>query len=141
VAIDDVEQSLKVVDLLREHFPQATLVARARNATHWYGLHERGVVHIERETFDAALLSGRSVLELMGWQPDAARQQALRFKRHTLELMKEMAPHRGDEQQLIALAKQGRQQLEELWSRERAEREGTRDRRGEGIVPQAGEED
>lgn len=136
VAIDDVEQSLKVVDIAREHFPQATLVARARNATHWYGLNERGVQHIERETFDAALLSGRTVLELMGWQPHSARQQALRFKKHTLELMAQMAPHRGDEKQLIALAKLGRQQLEELWSRERAERRQTVDQRGAGFAPQ-----
>jgi glutathione-regulated potassium-efflux system ancillary protein KefC len=136
VAIDDVEQSLQVVDMLRENFPQAVLVARARNATHWYGLNERGVQHIERETFDAALLSGRTVLELMGWQPHSARQQALRFKKHTLELMAQMAPHRGDEKQLIALAKLGRQQLEELWSRERAERKQTVDQRGAGFAPQ-----
>ena len=122
VAIDDVEQGLAVVDLARQHFPQAQIVARARNATHWYGLHERGVKHIERETFDSALLSGRTVLELMGWQPHAARTQAMRFRRHNIELMLQMAPHRADEQKFIALSKQGRQQLEELWSRERAER-------------------
>ncbi len=122
VAIDDVEQSLAVVDLARQHFPQATLVARARNATHWYGLHSRGVQHIERETLDSALMSGRSVLELMGLQPHAARNQALRFRRHSIELLEQMAPHQGDEKKLISLAKQGRQQLEELWSRERAER-------------------
>jgi glutathione-regulated potassium-efflux system ancillary protein KefC len=141
VAIDDTVQSLAVVDLLREHFPQATLVARARNATHWYGLHERGVHHIERETFDAALLSGRTVLELMGWQPHTARQQALRFKRHTLELMQAMAPHQGNEKELIALAKQGRQQLEELWAREHAERETTRQRRNAGFSAQHDEGD
>ena len=140
VAIDGVEQSLQVVDMLREHFPQATLVARARNATHWYGLNERGVPHIERETFDAALLSGRTVLELMGWLPHSARQQALRFKKHTLELMAQMAPHRGDEKQLIALAKQGRQQLEELWLRERAERQQAVDRRGAGFAPPGDDE-
>jgi glutathione-regulated potassium-efflux system ancillary protein KefC len=122
VAIDDVEQSLEVVDLARQHFPQATLVARARNATHWYGLHNRGVQHIERETLDAALMSGRSVLELMGWQAHAARNQALRFRRHSIELLEQMAPHQGDEKKLISLVKQGRQELEELWSRERAER-------------------
>ncbi len=136
VAIDDIDQSLAVVDLLREHFPQATLVARARNATHWYGLHERGVQHIERETFDAALLSGRTVLELMGWQPHSARQQALRFKQHTLALMDQMAPHQGDEKELIALAKQGRQQLEELWAQERADRETQRQRRSAGFSAQ-----
>ena len=141
VAVDDVEQSLKVVDLLREHFPQATLVARARNATHWYGLNQRGVPHIERETFDAALLSGRAVLELMGWQPQNARQQAVRFKRHTLELMAQMAPHHGDEKQLIALAKRGRQQLEALWSRERAERAHPREQQGASPVPKRREDD
>ncbi len=122
VAIDDVEQSLAVVDLARQHFPQATVVARARNATHWYGLHSRGVEHIERETLDSALMSGRSVLELMGWHPHAARNQALRFRRHSIELLEQMAPHQSDEKQLIAIAKQGRQQLEQMWSRERAER-------------------
>lgn len=122
VAIDDVEQSLATVDLVRQHFAQAALVVRARNATHWYGLHARGVRHIERETFDAALSSGRTVLELMGLPPPIARRQARRFRRHSIELLHQMAPLQGDEQALIAAARQGRAQLEQLWLRERAER-------------------
>jgi glutathione-regulated potassium-efflux system ancillary protein KefC len=122
VAIDDVDQSLKVVDLAQAHFKQATLVVRARNTTHYYALHTRGVQHIERETLDSALMSGRSVLELMGWQAHAARTQAWRFRRHSIELLMKMAPHQGDENKLISVAKQGRAQLEALWSRERAER-------------------
>jgi glutathione-regulated potassium-efflux system ancillary protein KefC len=121
VAIDDVEQSLKVVDLARQHFGQARIVARARNVTHYYDLRGRGVEHIERETLDAALMSGRSVLELMGWQPHAARTQALRFRRHSVDLLEQMAPHFKDEARLIAISKRGRQQLEELWARERAD--------------------
>jgi glutathione-regulated potassium-efflux system ancillary protein KefC len=134
VAIDDVEQSLAAVDLIREHFPQATLVARARNTTHWYGLRARGVAHIERETLDSALMSGRSVLELMGWEPHTARNQALRFRRHNIELLHEMAAHRGDEKALIAVAKQGREQLEQLWARERAQRRARKAQRGEGFA-------
>jgi glutathione-regulated potassium-efflux system ancillary protein KefC len=130
VAIDDVDQSMAVVELAQQHFPQATLVVRARNATHWYRLHDRGVRHIERETLDSALMSGRSVMELMGWQPHAARQQAMRFRRHSIELLEQMAPHQGDVGKLISIAKQGRQQLEELWSRERAERAGDAVRSG-----------
>jgi glutathione-regulated potassium-efflux system ancillary protein KefC len=122
VAIDDVQQSLEVVDLVKAHFPRAALVARARNAQHWYGLHARGVAFIERETLDSALMSGRSVLQLMGWEPHAARQQALRFRQHSIELMKQLAPHREDENRFIALSRQGRQQLEELWGRERESR-------------------
>ena len=84
VAVDDVAQSLAVVDLVQAHFKQATLVVRARNTTHWYGLHARGVQHIERETLNSALMSGRTVLELMGWERHAARNQALRFRQHNI---------------------------------------------------------
>lgn len=132
VAIDDVEQSLKVVDLVREHFPQAQIVARARNVTHYYGLRQRGVPFIERETLDSALMSARSVLELMGMERHTARNQALRFRRHNIELIDQMAPHLGDEDRLIALAKQGRRQLEELWARERADAARSAARRGAG---------
>jgi glutathione-regulated potassium-efflux system ancillary protein KefC len=121
LAIDDVGQSVAVAQLVKQHFPRLAIVARARNVTHYYRLRELGVTLIERETLDSALLSARSVLELMGWQPHAARTQALRFRRHSIELMEQMAPHLADENQLIALARQGRQQLEELWARERAD--------------------
>ena len=134
VAVDDVEQSLKVVDLVQAHFKQATLVVRARNTTHWYGLHARGVQNIERETLDAALMSGRTVLELMGWERHAARYQALRFRQHNIELLHQMAPHQGDQKKLISAVQQGRQQLEELWSRERQERRQQRERRGDGFT-------
>ena len=121
VAIDDVAQSLKVVDLVRQHFPHLRIVARARNVTHYYGLRERGVTLIERETLDAALMSARSVLELMGWEAAQAELQARRFRQHTIALLEEMAPHAGDEHKLIAVAKQGRAQLEAQWAKERAQ--------------------
>ena len=119
VAIDDVEQSLALVDLAREHFPQLTLVARARNVQHWYQLNERGVTQIERETFDSALMSGRSTLEALGFQRHQARNLALRFRRHNLEQLKESAPHFRDESKLIAMSKIGRQQMEQFMADER----------------------
>ncbi len=144
VAIDDVTQSLAAVDLIQAHFKNATIVARARNTTHWYGLHQRGVQHIERETLDSALMSGRTVLELMGWERHTARNQALRFRLHSIELMERAAPHQGDEKKLISVARQGRQELEELWSRERDERQQRGQRRGDGFAKPGrvgGEED
>ena len=74
---------------------------------------------IERETLDSALMTARSALELLGWQPHQARNLALRFRRHNVAQLAEMAPHRKDEARLIAVAKQGRQQLEELFALER----------------------
>ncbi|WP_119154968.1 glutathione-regulated potassium-efflux system protein KefC [Caldimonas tepidiphila] len=119
VAVDGVEPSLRIVDLAREHFPQATLVARARNVQHYYALRDRGVTLIERETLDSALRSARSVLETLGWQPHRAWQLATRFRRHNVALVERMWPHHRDEAQLIAVAKQGRQQLAEQFAQER----------------------
>ena len=124
VAIDDIEQSLECVDLAREHFPQLPIVARARNVTHFYELRERGVTHIERETFDSALMSGAQRARAAGLAAAPGAQPALRFRRHNLAAARAMAPHFKDEAQLIAIAKQGRQQLEELWARERQQARG-----------------
>jgi glutathione-regulated potassium-efflux system ancillary protein KefC len=121
LAIDDVDQSVAAARLVREHFPQLQVVARARNVSHVLRLRAAGVTAIERETLDSALMSARSVLEAMGWERHAARQQAWRFRQHTIDLIGQMAPHQGDEQRLIAVARQGRQQLEAQWAQERRE--------------------
>jgi glutathione-regulated potassium-efflux system ancillary protein KefC len=130
LAIDDVEQSVEVATMVREHFPQLTIVARARNVTHYFQLRELGVTMIERETFDSALMSARSALEVLGWQPHQARNLALRFRRHNIDQLEKLAPHRKDQAKLIAAAKQGRQQLEELFAQERKEAEERRVRAG-----------
>jgi glutathione-regulated potassium-efflux system ancillary protein KefC len=130
VAIDDVEQSLKVVDVVKEHFPQLSIVARARNVTHYYGLRERGVTLIERETLDSALMSARSVLEALGYERHQARNLALRFRAHSIEILEQMTLHHKDEAKLIAVAKQGRQQLEQLWAKEREEAQARKQRTG-----------
>jgi glutathione-regulated potassium-efflux system ancillary protein KefC len=120
LAIDDVDQSVAVAKLAREHFPQLRVVARARNVTHYYELRNLGVDLIERETLDSALMTGRNALELLGFEPHQARTLALRFRRHNVAQLEQMRPHFADEAKLIAAAKQGRQQLEELFAQERA---------------------
>jgi glutathione-regulated potassium-efflux system ancillary protein KefC len=121
LAIDDVDQSVEVAKMVRENFPDLTIVARARNVRHYFDLHDLGVELIERETLDSALMSARSVLEQLGWERHQARTLALRFRRHNVAQLVQMGPHRKDEAKLIAVAKQGRQQLEELFAQERDE--------------------
>ena len=137
LAIDDVEQSVEVAKLVKDHFPHLHIVARARNVTHYYKLRELGVTLIERETLDSALMSARSVLELLGWEPDAARTKAMQFRSHTIEQLELMAPHSADEGQRIALAKQGRAQLEERWAQERAQQSTLKARAGGSSQSQA----
>ncbi|WP_295952373.1 glutathione-regulated potassium-efflux system protein KefC [Rhodoferax sp.] len=121
VAVDDKTQSLKIVDLAQEHFPNLQIVARARDVPHWNALRDRGVVRVERELFESSLRSARSVLEILGYPPHEARQQAMRFRQHNFALFEQMYPHRKDRAKLIAVATEGRQQLEEQMAQERAQ--------------------
>ena len=125
LAVDGVEQSLKIVDLVKEHFPQLQIVARARDVTHWNALRDRGVMRVERELFESSLRSARNVLELLGQPPHEARRSAVRFRQHNLELFEQMYPHRKDREKVIAVARQGRLQLEAQMAQERAQQAGT----------------
>ncbi|MBC5763144.1 glutathione-regulated potassium-efflux system protein KefC [Ramlibacter albus] len=128
VAVDDREQSLRIVDLARENFPHLELVARARDVTHWNELRDRGVMLVERELFESSLRSGRTVLEALGIEPHDARRRAMRFRRHNLELFEKMYLHHRDRARLIAVVKEGRKQFEEQMARERAEAADRRQR-------------
>ena len=119
LSVDDVEQSLKIVDVVRENFPQLQIVARARDVTHWNALRDRGVTRVERELFESSLRSARTVLELLGQSPDSAQQAAERFREHNLDLFERMYPHRNNREKIIAVAKQGRRQLEAQMAQER----------------------
>ncbi|QIL44735.1 glutathione-regulated potassium-efflux system protein KefC [Acidovorax sp. HDW3] len=123
VAVDTPEQSLKIVQLARKHFPQLTIVARARNVTHWYQLRDLGVQHIERELFEASLGSARTVLQAMGLAEAEAQAVTARFRAHNLALIERMYPHHRNKEVVLAIAKQGRQQLVEQMAKERQERQ------------------
>jgi glutathione-regulated potassium-efflux system ancillary protein KefC len=77
-------------------------------------------------------------LELMGIERHSARNAALRFRQHSIDMLHQMAPHQGDVKKLIAVATQGRRELEELWSRERDQRQTQKTRRGEGFHADSG---
>ena len=121
IAVDDKAQSLKIVDLAKEHFPSLQIVARARDVTHWHELRDRGVTLVQREMFESSLLSAGSVLALMGRSAEQITQSADRFRQHNLALFETMRPHYKDRAKLTATVKLGRQQLEEQLAQERAQ--------------------
>jgi glutathione-regulated potassium-efflux system ancillary protein KefC len=126
-AIDDVDDSLALVDLVREHFPHLRVVARARNVTHYFELRERGVELVERETFEAALVTGRRALEVLGMPAYEAKESADRFRTHNVRMLDAMLPFYHDETSRLSAARAGREELEAQFERDRAalERLGT----------------
>jgi glutathione-regulated potassium-efflux system ancillary protein KefC len=122
IAIDGVDDSLKLVDLARTHFPHLRLVVRARNVRHWLELAARGINTAERETFESALRSGRQALEVLGLPPYEARELADTFRRANLATLNAMRPHFQDQEKLVDLARSGLNELEENLRRDREAR-------------------
>jgi glutathione-regulated potassium-efflux system ancillary protein KefC len=120
-AVDNIADSLALVDLVREHFPNLRIVARARNVTHYFGLRERGVEMPERETFESALVSARRTLELLGVAPYEARERADRFRRHNVRMLENMLPDSRDETRRLSAARAGREELEAQFEQDRVE--------------------
>ncbi len=118
-AIDDMEDSLKLTDIVREHFPNLKIVARARNVTHYVQLRQRGVAVVERETFESALMAGRHALEALGFDRFRARDMANIFRRHNVSVTEAMIPHFDDDDKLVSAAKAGRDELAEQFEKDR----------------------
>lgn len=120
IAVDSAEQSVTIATQVRKHFPNLKVVARARDLDHWFRLRDAGVEYADREVFESSLHSAQSVLELIGETTAEAQRFTQRFREHNLELAELMYPHYKDQNQLIAVSKQGRQQLVEQMAKERA---------------------
>ena len=123
IAIDDVDDSMQLARAATEAFPQLRILARARNVRHWLELREIGIEHVERETFESALRTARSALEVMGVRPYEGRRVADRFRRSTLRTLEDMLPDFRDEQKLVARARSGRDELEKMLSDDRQRRD------------------
>lgn len=121
LALDKPEQSLEIAQLAREHFPQATIVARAYDAPHWHKLRDLGVQLLQRELFESSLLSARSVLELLGYSRESAEQTIRTFREHNAQMLERMRPFHRDQTRLVAAAKDARRQLEEQFAAQRSQ--------------------
>jgi monovalent cation:proton antiporter-2 (CPA2) family protein len=134
LAIDDVEASMKTAALVRRHFPDLPVVARARNRVHYYRLRDLDIDAAERETFRSSLETARQALETLGLDPAQALRAVDIFKKHDLAQLDVQYAVRQDEAQLIQTAAQAAAQLQELFEsdvKEGAELASTADGREE----------
>ncbi len=122
VAIDGMDESLELIDRVRQRFPELQIYARARHVSHVYQLKDRGVHLFEREMFEGSLMLGRRVLEGLGFDPAEARNVALRFRRHNIQAIDRFYPHYTDQKKLVSLARQARDELEEMFRQDREQR-------------------
>ncbi|HTF15547.1 MAG TPA: monovalent cation:proton antiporter-2 (CPA2) family protein [Burkholderiales bacterium] len=115
LAIDDVEASVKTAAIVRKHFPQVPILARARNRVHLFHLRDLGVKLIWRETFSASLDMARHTLLSLGFGIAASERAVTLFKQHDEQRLEAQYAVQHDEAQLIQTSKEAAAQLQELF--------------------------
>lgn len=76
VAIDDPQKASSIVKHLRHDYPTLPIVARAYDRIHAYQLHHAGANAVIRETFDSAVRTAKTGLEILGMDSDIAERIA-----------------------------------------------------------------
>ncbi|MDP3231885.1 MAG: monovalent cation:proton antiporter-2 (CPA2) family protein [Myxococcales bacterium] len=115
LAIDDVAKSVDIARTVQKHFPNVTIVARARNRQHAYELLALGVTHLMRETFSSSVEMTGDVLTLLGMPSSEVARTLATFRSHDEQLLMDSFQHRGDVSTLQERAKQARADLERLF--------------------------
>jgi glutathione-regulated potassium-efflux system ancillary protein KefC/glutathione-regulated potassium-efflux system protein KefB len=115
LAIDDVEASVRTAKVVRTHFPNLPILARARNRVHVFRLRDLGIKTIYRETFPASLEVARQALLRIGFGVAAAERATAMFRQHDEAQLELQYAVQHDEAQLIQNVKEAADQLKELF--------------------------
>ena len=112
LAIDDVEASVRTAELVRQHYPNLPIYARARNRRHVHRLMDLGVTVTRRETFAASLELTRDVLGGLGFTHGEARHTIETFRRQDEQRLIEAYKHYTNEEKMLELALASTEELE-----------------------------
>jgi len=115
LAIDDVEASVRTAEMMRKHFPQVQIYARARNRYHSHLLTDLGVKASVRETFFSSLKLTEEVLEALGQPAHETRALLDKFQRYDEDLLQRQHAVFRDESKLIQTTKEAAEELQRLF--------------------------
>jgi glutathione-regulated potassium-efflux system ancillary protein KefC/glutathione-regulated potassium-efflux system protein KefB len=120
LALDDVDASVRTAELVRRHFPNLKIMARARNRQHALRLMDIGVRYFIRETYLSSLDLAQHTLEALGLTRADAIESIRRFDLHDKKQLQAQREFRDDEQKLIQSAQQAARELEQLFESDTA---------------------
>jgi glutathione-regulated potassium-efflux system ancillary protein KefC/glutathione-regulated potassium-efflux system protein KefB len=115
LAIDDVEASIRTVELIRKHFPHLPILARARNRQHAFRLLDLGVHYNIRETLGSSLELSVEVLKALGLSKLKADETVQRFRAHDEASLLRQHAVKDDEKKLIQTGRESAEQLLQLF--------------------------
>lgn len=118
VAGDDIESSVKTVELVRHHFPHLTIIARARNRQHAFRLMDAEAHHVVRETFHSSLMLAETLLGSLGYDVEEAHRFVKTFKNHDESLLKKQYEVKDDEAKVIQTSREAAAELRDLFEQD-----------------------
>ena len=120
LAIDDVEASVRTAEIVRRHFPDVPVFARARNRQHAHRLMDLGIKHIRRETFLSALDLTREVLAGLGIPSAEVTRMTDAFRQHDEQHLYDDYADYADQQKLQVKARKYHEELVDLFHHDEA---------------------
>lgn len=135
VCTDDPDTIERIAEIIRENFPNARSFARAYDRIHAVKLLKIGVDYQLRETFESAVVFGRSALEELGVSSELAANSAQDVRKRDIArlfLQKEVGAMGGAE--LMVGAKIAPEPLTSPTGKAKALSPETRDILGEGVL-------
>lgn len=118
VAVDDLEESLAIVELVKEQNPRIRIVARAIDRAHARQLIAAGVEHVIRDTFASSLEAATRTLEQLGFPEGQALEITEMFRKHDETMLQNSVDHMDNVEELAKMAKQGRAELQQLFEKD-----------------------
>ncbi|WP_315709136.1 glutathione-regulated potassium-efflux system protein KefB [Brenneria uluponensis] len=112
------EDTMAIVNLCQQHFPDLEILARARGRVEAHELMQAGVTHFSRETFSSALELGRKTLITLGMHPHQALRAQQHFRRLDMRMLRELMPQRQGDVAQASRIKEARRELEDIFYRE-----------------------
>lgn len=119
VALDNEEQSLRVAELVREHYPEVTLVVRAHNRFSVQLFKQLGVQSVVRELAAGSLSAADLVLREYGFSKSEAERMVQIFQHHDEETLEKSLELGGDMEALIDHNRYNRELLASLFQEDK----------------------
>ncbi len=114
LAVSDPQQSIRVAEAVRRHFPNLEIIASARNRRHAHKLMDLGIRHIFRETLFTSLAMTELVLKDLGFTDTDAERIVDAFGERDERLLREQHAIHDSEEKLIQSVRETADELASL---------------------------
>lgn len=123
IAVDELEETLRLAEIARRYFPHLKVISRARNRRHVHLLMDRGLTHIVRETFHSSLKLSKLVMTELGVPERRIKRAVEVFAEHDDRALRQAHAFYQDERKVMQSAQEAAAELTTLFEADKLDEE------------------